>query len=115
MLFLSANDLPTAGVSFLYVVTMTHGAVEGTDMMSNKYEMMSLERLKLVKTMQPFLDPYIIRCRPSQTITLRSQRTNHRVTSDLSFATTMPSSWSSRPSRVIMKLRRETLVDNSGR
>lgn len=57
MLFLSANDLPRAGVSFLYVVTMTHGAVEGTDMMSNEFEMMRLERLKLVQTIQSYAFP----------------------------------------------------------
>ena len=35
--------------------------------------------------------------------------------SDLSLATTMPSSWSSRPSGVIMKFSRVTFVDSSGR
>lgn len=33
----------------------------------------------------------------------------------LSLATTIPSSWSSRPSGVIMKLSRDTLVASSGR
>lgn len=50
-----------------------------------------------------------------QRYTQRSKPSRVGLYSDLSLATTMPSSWSSRPSGVIMKLRRVTFVESSGR